>query len=165
MRLMTLVHDGQTCKESFISATKLTFTAAALACVSIIPAMAQQTQPVLPPPPPVVSTVPANGDVNPYGVAFVPAHVTAGLTLHPYDILVSNYNDARIFKAWERPSCASTQTDNRPSSIRVLRRGCPQLWGWFSAASSLLAIYQLSMARPRPRKPDRFPSWTATEMS
>ncbi len=95
MRLMTLVHDGLTCKKSFISDSKRTFTAATLACVSIIPAMAQQTQPALPPPPPVVSTVPANGDVNPYGVAFVPAHVTAGLTLHPYDILVSNYNDAQ----------------------------------------------------------------------
>jgi hypothetical protein len=38
----------------------------------------------------VASTVPANGDVNPYGVAIVPAsegRLTAG------DILVSNYND------------------------------------------------------------------------
>jgi hypothetical protein len=38
----------------------------------------------------VASTVPANGDVNPYGVAVVPAsegHLTAG------DILVSNFND------------------------------------------------------------------------
>ena len=38
----------------------------------------------------VASTVPANGDVNPYGVAVVPAsagRLTAG------DILVSNFND------------------------------------------------------------------------
>jgi hypothetical protein len=39
---------------------------------------------------PIASTVPANGDVNPYGVAVVPAsagRLTAG------DILVSNFND------------------------------------------------------------------------
>ncbi len=38
----------------------------------------------------LASTVPANGDVNPYGVAVVPAsagRLTAG------DILVSNFND------------------------------------------------------------------------
>jgi len=38
----------------------------------------------------VASTVPANGDVNPYGVAVIPAsagRLTAG------DILVSNFND------------------------------------------------------------------------
>lgn len=57
-------------------------------------AWAQQTQPVLPPPAPVVSTIPPNGDVNPYGIAFVPHHVTAGLTLRPDDILVSNFNNA-----------------------------------------------------------------------
>jgi hypothetical protein len=38
----------------------------------------------------VASTVPANGDVNPYGVAVVPA--TSGL-LTAGDILVSNFND------------------------------------------------------------------------
>jgi hypothetical protein len=38
----------------------------------------------------VASTVPANGDVNPYGVAIVPA--SAGL-LTAGDILVSNFND------------------------------------------------------------------------
>ncbi len=39
-----------------------------------------------------VSTVP-NGNVNPYGVAFVPAGFPAGGLLQPGDILVSNYNN------------------------------------------------------------------------
>ncbi len=40
----------------------------------------------------VVSTVPANGDVNPYGVAFVPSGFASGGKIHPGDILVSNFN-------------------------------------------------------------------------
>jgi DNA-binding beta-propeller fold protein YncE len=39
-----------------------------------------------------VSTVPANGDVNPYGVVFVPPGFRAGGPLRPGDILVSNFN-------------------------------------------------------------------------
>ena len=45
-------------------------------------------------PNPVVtfSTIPPNGDVNPYGVAFVPSASVAPL-LFPGDLLVSNFND------------------------------------------------------------------------
>ena len=39
-----------------------------------------------------VSTVPSNGDVNPYGVAFVPKGFAAGGPLAAGDILVSNFN-------------------------------------------------------------------------
>jgi hypothetical protein len=46
----------------------------------------------LPSPVRVVSTVPSNGDVNPYGVAFVPNSFPSG-TLQPGDILVSNFNN------------------------------------------------------------------------
>jgi len=41
----------------------------------------------------VSSTVPVNGDLNPYGVAFVPAGFPSGGPLKPGDILVSNFND------------------------------------------------------------------------
>jgi hypothetical protein len=41
------------------------------------------------------STVPGNGDVNPYGVAFVPANFPTGGTLQPGDLLVSNFNNAQ----------------------------------------------------------------------
>ena len=42
----------------------------------------------------IVSTVPANGDVNPYGVAFVPDGFARGRALEPGDILVSNFNNS-----------------------------------------------------------------------
>ncbi len=40
-----------------------------------------------------VSTIPPNGDVNPYGVAFVPNGFAPHGVLRPGDILVSNFND------------------------------------------------------------------------
>lgn len=46
--------------------------------------------------PPTVkaSTVPANGDVNPYGVAFVPTGFAGGGQLEAGDVLVSNFNNS-----------------------------------------------------------------------
>jgi hypothetical protein len=41
-----------------------------------------------------VSTVPANGDVNPYGVAFVPRGFPKGGSIRSGDILVSNFNNS-----------------------------------------------------------------------
>jgi hypothetical protein len=64
-------------------------TALSVACL----AQAQSLKPILPLMPPTVSTVPANGDVNPYGVAFVPTSVPADGLLRPRDILVSNFNN------------------------------------------------------------------------
>jgi hypothetical protein len=44
---------------------------------------------------PTVSTVPPNGDLNPYGVAFVPHDFQGGSgPLQPGDILVSNFNNS-----------------------------------------------------------------------
>jgi DNA-binding beta-propeller fold protein YncE len=49
----------------------------------------------LPSPVRTVSTVPANGDVNPYGVAFVPTNFETGSgPLKHGDILVSNFNNS-----------------------------------------------------------------------
>jgi uncharacterized protein (TIGR03118 family) len=45
-------------------------------------------------PQPQVSTVPANGDVNPYGVAFVPQNFAGNGVLQPGDVLVSNFNNS-----------------------------------------------------------------------
>jgi hypothetical protein len=42
----------------------------------------------------ISSTIPANGDLNPYGVAFVPPGFPSGGPLAPGDILVSNFNDS-----------------------------------------------------------------------
>jgi hypothetical protein len=54
-----------------------------------------QVIPNLPAAPTVsATTVPANGDLNPYGVAFVPPDFPAGGPLRPGDILVSNFNNS-----------------------------------------------------------------------
>src|ERR1700745_3857990 len=39
------------------------------------------------------STIPANGDLNPYGVAFVPQGFPGGGLIAPGDALVSNFNN------------------------------------------------------------------------
>ena len=39
------------------------------------------------------STIPSNGDLNPYGVAFVPQDFPRGGQLEPGDVLVSNFNN------------------------------------------------------------------------
>ena len=44
--------------------------------------------------PVLTSTIPANGDVNPYGLAFVPPGFAFGGPLHPGDILVGNFNSS-----------------------------------------------------------------------
>jgi hypothetical protein len=40
------------------------------------------------------STVPSNGDLNPYGVAFVPREFPSGGTIGPGDVLVANFNNS-----------------------------------------------------------------------
>jgi DNA-binding beta-propeller fold protein YncE len=40
------------------------------------------------------STIPANGDLNPYGVAFVPDGFPGGGTIAAGDVLVANFNDS-----------------------------------------------------------------------
>lgn len=47
--------------------------------------------PFAPNPSPIATTVPANGDVNPYGIVTVPHSVGS---LHRGDLLVSNFNDS-----------------------------------------------------------------------
>jgi uncharacterized protein (TIGR03118 family) len=42
-----------------------------------------------------LTTVPANGDLNPYGVAFVPKDFPSGGSISPGDILVSNFNNSK----------------------------------------------------------------------
>lgn len=74
-------------RSAFVKATAaLTLLTAALASAigahSIFPLL-----------PPSVSTIPANGDVNPYGVAFVPKSVPEDGILRHGDILVSNFNN------------------------------------------------------------------------
>jgi hypothetical protein len=65
--------------------------------VALAAVAAAQAPPLVPYAPDniVTSTVPTNGDVNPYGIAFVPSEFPAGGTLKPFDILVSNFNNTK----------------------------------------------------------------------
>jgi hypothetical protein len=54
-----------------------------------------ENQPFLPTPVRSVSTIPPNGDLNPYGVAFVPPQFPTGGAVNPGDILVSNFNNSK----------------------------------------------------------------------
>ncbi len=65
--------------------------AAALLSLSATLASAQSIFPLSP----TVSTIPSNGDVNPYGVAFTPSRVPAASVLKPGDVLVSNFNNSQ----------------------------------------------------------------------
>jgi hypothetical protein len=74
-------------------AAKAVRTALGCSLLALSPAFLQAENPFLPPPPATVSTIPSNGDVNPYGVAYVPAGFAIGGTIQPGDILVSNFNN------------------------------------------------------------------------
>jgi hypothetical protein len=82
------------CSQFFTIGKKLgvLIGSAAICCLLCSPALMAADDPFLPAQVRVVSTVPANGDVNPYGVAFVPPGFPAGGTISPGDILVSNFN-------------------------------------------------------------------------
>jgi hypothetical protein len=79
---------GLVCKSLLILAVLL------LALPASVVAQDNDHQPFLPSPVQSVSTVPSNGDVNPYGVAFVPPQFPKGGAANSGDILVSNFNAA-----------------------------------------------------------------------
>jgi hypothetical protein len=81
-----------------IHAKPLVIVAAVLLLLSASSLMAERDDDAnafLPNPVRAASTVPPNGDVNPYGVAFVPPGFPAGGTVNPGDILVSNFNSSQ----------------------------------------------------------------------
>ncbi len=69
--------------------------AVALLSLSTRLASAQDLSTIFPLLPPTVSTIPSNGDLNPYGVVFVPKTLPAGNGIQPGDILISNFNNAQ----------------------------------------------------------------------
>lgn len=60
-----------------------------LAAASSTSLLERLTSPTL-----TATTIPPNGDLNPYGVAFVPTNFARGGLLKPRDILVSNFNNS-----------------------------------------------------------------------
>jgi hypothetical protein len=65
-----------------------------IVCGASGPALADDNR-LLPPATVTSSTVPANGDVNPYGVAYVPQGFVSHGTVSAGDLLVSNFNNAK----------------------------------------------------------------------
>ncbi len=61
--------------------------------VSSATLVAQTNQSIFPLLPPTESTIPGNGDVNPYGIVIVPKTLQAGGGIQPGDVLVSNFNN------------------------------------------------------------------------
>jgi hypothetical protein len=92
----------------------------------------------LPSPVRSVSTIPANGDVNPYGVAFVPDNFQTGSgPLKHGDILVSNFNNIQIYKVQGLPSSGFRRAGRRQRSSKVKRRwGSLRRWERCSMGSS-----------------------------
>src|SRR5215472_525730 len=73
--------------------------AAVLFCALFVAVAAKaQDRPFLPGPVRVVSTAPSNGDLNPYGVAFVPPNFPSDGKIQPGDVLVSNFNASSNFQ-------------------------------------------------------------------
>jgi len=76
-------------------ANSVLMVSVALAIPSSYAQTSTSTTSFLPNPVQFLSTVPSNGDVNPYGVAVVPAGFPTGGVLNPGDILVSNFNNSQ----------------------------------------------------------------------
>ncbi len=74
---------------------KSTVFRAVVLCGSVAVCTASAQTKILPLAPAAVSTVPGSGDVNPYGVAFVPRTVSPGTGLQAGDVLVSNFNNVQ----------------------------------------------------------------------
>jgi hypothetical protein len=84
--------------QSKMHSGKLFVVAGAIFLLSMVSVTAQagdDSSIFLPAPVHAVSTVPANGDGNPYGVAFVPPGFPNAGGVNPGDILVSNFNNAQ----------------------------------------------------------------------
>lgn len=79
-------------KHESITRTTLTVLLASLGFWSALAAPAQADEKFLPK---AInsSTIPANGDLNPYGVAFVPEGFRGGGSIAAGDVLVSNFNN------------------------------------------------------------------------
>jgi hypothetical protein len=71
----------------------ISLVAAAAVALPPVKATGGEAQPFLPDIS-ISSTIPANGDLNPYGVAIVPRGFPAGGAISPDDVLVSNFNNS-----------------------------------------------------------------------
>ena len=96
------------------------FSVAFLGCLLFTAVVNAAGDSFLPGPTRVVSTVPANGDGNPYGVAFVPPGFPAGGTISPGDVLVSNFNNAPTATGGNLQGTGTTIVDVPPNAPLTL---------------------------------------------
>ena len=98
----------------------------------------------LPGPARSASTIPANGDLNPYGVAFVPSGFPAGGMVNPGNILVSNFNGSANFQGTGTTIVDITPgpPSNPSGSAQVFFQGAPGL-GLTTALNVLKAGFVL----------------------
>src|SRR5215469_4701825 len=82
----------------FLRNAFLMLAGAGMALSSIVGARADDEHEAFIPRIIVSSTIPGNGDLNPYGIAFVPNDFPAGGTIAPGDVLVSNFNANNNFQ-------------------------------------------------------------------
>jgi hypothetical protein len=79
------------------------------------------------------STIPANGDLNPYGIAFVPVGFPAGGPLAAGDVLVANFNASRaLYAATVSPAPAGGQPE-----VVVSANGSPDTRSWIAEVNYL----------------------------
>lgn len=71
----------------------------------------------------ISSTIPANGDLNPYGIAFVPRGFPAGGALAPGDVLISNFNASNNFQGTGTTIVKFTPDDAVAPSVPVGQNG------------------------------------------
>jgi hypothetical protein len=88
--------------------------------------------------PSVVSTVPSNGDVNPYGVAIVPKTLQAGGGIQAGDILVSNFNDSNNLQGRGTTIVRVTPAGNVSTFFTSQQQGLTAALGVLSNGSVLI---------------------------
>jgi DNA-binding beta-propeller fold protein YncE len=111
-----------------------TFTGVAIALIAGTLSFAHDTTSIFPLMPGSVSTVPSNGDVNPYGVAFAPANLPAGPGLQAGDILVTNFNNSENLQGTGTTIIRITKGGQKSTFFTA-----PQQFGGLSAAICILS--------------------------
>jgi hypothetical protein len=100
------------CPKHLARLARVCAVATAIAIVPVRSVLADaddQHQQILPFPTVAESTIPTNGDVNPYGVAFVPQSFPAGGLLNPGDNDHSINKAARLLPGTPRPGDESSR--------------------------------------------------------
>jgi hypothetical protein len=103
------------------------------------------------------STIPSNGDLNPYGVAFVPEGFPAGGALAPGDVLVSNFNNGGNLQGMGTTIIQLTPTGTLAAPGSATTFFASRLPGLTTALGESLPCPSSPAARPADREPPPWP--------